>query len=349
MRAFLRREPVSRSVLPLLILLVSIVSTTDLSAQLAQAVKIVAPDRLSVKVYKQPSESSEMVGIALDGDILEMLGTKGAFIEVKLPDKPAPGFVLKDFTVPWSAPSGSSFITRALLFIIPVLILAAVGIGLFFVRSRKKAEAAKEAAGIPATIKRAEELYRAGEFLDAIREFNKYLALHGGEVRNPDVYRRLAVCYQRTEDIQEAVRNWEKMKSMAGLKRTEDYMIGVELMSACGREAEAAEIYEQFLETERDEEATVEVHEKLFHIYRRLDDPKKLLDHAVRLLELRPADAKVLTDTVHFLVTENRTDLAAECENKTIIKAICNELLEDNVTSPEAGRIYLKCLEYRSH
>ena len=346
MRAFLRREPASRSVLSLLILLVSIVSTTDLSAQLTHAVKIVAPDRLSVKIYKQPSASSEMVGIALDGDILEMLGTKGAFIEVKLPDKTAPGFVPKDYTVPWSAPSDSSFIPRVLFFIIPVLILAAVGIGLFFVRSRKKAEAAKEAAGIPATIKRAEELYRAGEFLDAIREFNKYLALHGGEVRNPDVYRRLAVCYQRTEDIQEAVRNWEKMRSLAGLKRTEDYMIGVELMSACGREAEAAEIYEQFLETERDEEATVEVHEKLFHIYRRLDDPKKLLDHAVRLLELRPADAKVLTDTVHFLVTENRTDLAAECGNKTIIKAICNELLEDNVTSPEAGRIYLKCLEY---
>ena len=137
---------------------------------------------------------------------------------------------------------------------------------------------------------------------------------------------------RRTEDIQEAVRNWEKMRSIAGLKRTEDYMIGVELMSACGREAEAAEIYEQFLETERDEEATVEVHEKLFHIYRRLDDPKKLLDHAVRLLELRPTDAKILTDTVHFLVTENRTDLAAECENKTIIKAICNELLEDKMS-----------------
>ena len=78
MRAFLRREPVSRSVLSLLILLVSVVSTTDLSAQLTQAVKIVAPDRLSVKVYKQPSASSEMLGIALDGDILEMLGTKGA-------------------------------------------------------------------------------------------------------------------------------------------------------------------------------------------------------------------------------------------------------------------------------
>jgi len=332
--------------LPLLILLVSVVSATDLSAQLTQAVKIVAPDRLSVKVYKQPSASSEMVGIALDGDILEMLGTKGEFIEVKLPDKTAPGFVPKDYTVPWSAPADSSFIPKALFLIIPALVLAAVGIALFLVRSRKKAAAVKEAAGIPATIKRAEELYRAGDFFDATREFNRYLTLHGGEVRNPDVYRRLAVCYQRTEDIQEAVRNWEKMRSLAGLKRAEDYMIGVELMSACGREAEAAEIYEQFLETERDEEATVEVHEKLFHIYRRLDDPKKLLDHAVRLMELRPEDAKVLTDTVHFLVTENRTDLAAECGNKTIIQAICNELLEDKVTSPEAGRIYLKCLEY---
>jgi tetratricopeptide (TPR) repeat protein len=49
---------------------------------------------------------------------------------------------------------------------------------------------------------------------------------------------------------------------------------------------------------------------------------------------------------VHFLITENQTDLAAECGNKTIIKAVCDELLEDNVTSPEAGRIYLKCLEY---
>ena len=346
MRAFLRRDPASRSILTLLILLVGIVSTRDLGAQPTQAVKIVAPDRLSVKIYSHPSATSEMVGMALDGDILEILGAKGAFVEVKLPDKTAPGYVLQDYTVPWSAPSDSSFVPRALFFIIPALILAAAGIGLFLVRTRRKAEAAREAAGIPATIKRAEELYRAGDFLDAIKEFNKYLNLHGGQVRNPDVYRRLAVCYQKTYDIQEALRNWEIMRSLAGLRRTEDYMIGVELMSACAREAEAAEIYEQFLETERDEEATVEVHEKLFHIYRRLDDHGKLLDHAVRLLELRPADAKVLTDTVHFLIAESRTDLAVECGNRTIITAICDELLEDNVTTPEAGRIYLKCLEY---
>ncbi len=61
--------------------------------------------------------------------------------------------------------------------------------------------------------------------------------MHGGDIRNPDVYRRLAVCYQRTDEIQEAVRNWEKMREIAGLKRAEDYMLGVDLMSAFGREA----------------------------------------------------------------------------------------------------------------
>jgi tetratricopeptide (TPR) repeat protein len=343
---YLRRKSPSPSFWSILFLLLTVVSTTDLNAQVSHAVKIVAPDKLSVKIHSQPSPTSEILGIAFDGDILEVVGPKGNFIEIKLPDKTVSGFVAQEHTVPWSPPAESRRFPRILFVVIPTLLLCAMGVGLYFIRSRKQQEAVKEAVSIPATIKRAEELYRAGEFSDATKEFNRYLAMHGGDIRNPDVYRRLAVCYQRTDEILEAVRNWEKMREIAGLKRAEDYMLGVDLMSAIGSEARAAEIYEEFLETGPNEETTIQIHEKLFHIYLRLDDPKKLLDHAVRLLELRPMDTKILTDTVDYLIKESHTDLAAESDNKVLVKAICKELLDDKISNPEAGRIYLKCLEY---
>jgi tetratricopeptide (TPR) repeat protein len=341
----LRRKTASRLFLSIF-LLGTLVSTADLNAQVSQAVKIVAPDKFSVRIHSKPSATSEILGIALDGDILEIVGTTGNFVEIKLPDKTVSGFIAKDYTIPWSPPPESQTFPKTIFLVIPALLLCAIGIGLYFIRNRKKQEAVREAVSIPATIKRAEELYRSGEFSDAIKEFNRYLAMHGGDIRNPDVYRRLAVCYQRTDGIQDAVQNWEKMQEIAGLKRAEDYMLGVDLMIAFGREARAAEIYEEFLETVPDEETTVQIHEKLFHIYHRLDNPRKLLDHAVRLLELRPIDTKTLTDTVHYLIKEGHTYLAAESDNKVLVKAICHELLDDKITNPEAGRIYLKCLEY---
>jgi len=187
---YLRRKTASRSFSSILFLLVTLVSTTDLNAQMPPAVKIVAPDKLSVKIHSQPSPTSEILGIALDGDVFEVMSTRGNFVEIKMPDKTVSGFVAQDNTVPWSAPSESQRFPKILFVVITVLLLSAIGVGLYFIRSRKKQEAVREAVSIPATIKRAEELYRAGEFTDAIKEFNRYLAMHGGDIRNPDVYRR---------------------------------------------------------------------------------------------------------------------------------------------------------------
>ena len=344
MRPVLRRETVWLAFLSLLTIFGSIVSPDHLIAQVP-AVKMVAPDKLSVRIYSRPATNSEIIGIALEGDILETVGAKGDFLEVRIPDKKTTGFVLKEQTIPWSPPSDSG-VSPILLIGLLVVFLVAGGFGLYFIQARRRLEAAKDAASIPATIKRAEELYRTSDYIEAIVAFNKYLALHGGEVRNPDVYRRLAVCYQKTDDIREAVRNWEKMRSLAGLRRTEDYTLGVELMTALGKQAEAAEIYEQLLETDLDEDQMVEVHEKLFSTYRKLEEPEKLLNHALRLLEIRPMESRFLTDTVHFLISQGHTDLAVESGNKELIKTICEEFLGDKVVTQEAGRIYLKSLEY---
>ncbi len=346
MTRYLRRKAVFRSSLSVLFLLAGFVSSADLNAQESHAVKIVAPDQLSIKIHSKPSPTSEILGIALDGDVFEVVSIKGNFVEIRLPDKTVSGFVAQEHTVPWSPPPKSSKLPKILLIVVPILLLGAIGVGLYVLRTRRKKEAVGEAVSIPATIKRAEELYRSGEFSEAVREFNRYLDMHGGDIRSPDVYRRLAVCYQRTDEIQEAVRNWEKMRELAGLKRAEDYMLGVDLMTAIGSQSGAAEIYEEFLETEPNEETTTQIHEKLFDIYRKLDVPKKLLQHAIRLLELRPMDTKILTESVHYLINESHTDFAVESDNKVLIKAICKELLDDKITSPEAGRIYLKCLEY---
>ena len=311
-----------------------------------QTVRVVAPDGLSTKVYSRPSLSSEVVATALHGELLEALAEKDNFIEVSLPDRKISGFLPMAHTTPWSPPpkSGLSIIWIVL---IVVVVLGLVGGGAwFYVRAKRTARDASKAAQIPLTIKRAEELYRTGEYGAAIDEFNAYLAMQEGQMRNPDVYRRLAVCYHKIGETKEALQEWEKMRSIAGLRTSYDYTIGVELLTALGKEAEAAQIYEEFLESDVDRERIHEIHEKLFEAYRKLKDPAKLLEHGLKLMALKPQDNRIVTVTANCLISENRTDLALETNHKDLIKEICEEFLEDQVVTQEAWRIYLKCSEY---
>ncbi|MBI4961713.1 MAG: tetratricopeptide repeat protein [Desulfomonile tiedjei] len=314
--------------------------------QFPNAVKIVAPDGISAKVFSQPKVGSEVLDTAFNGVILEAVGPKEDFIEVRLPGKKVTGYVLKEHTKAWEAPpiSGSSPI---LIAVAVIVIAALIGAGLFWLMKLKRTkEVAVHAASIPAAMKRAEEHFRAGDYGNAIKEFNNYLGLQGGEIRNPDIYRRLAVCHQQTNEIPEAIQCWEKMRALGGLKTTDDYALGVELMSAQGREAEAADIYEQILENEPDDGKRYEIHKRLFETYRRLKEPKRLVKHAVKLIPMGGDATQVISDTVNFLMSEGQSDLAINLDNKDLVKALCEEFVEDGVKTPEAGRIYLKCLEY---
>lgn len=314
--------------------------------QFPAAVQVEAPDGLSTPIFSKPAPGSEPLGIALQGDILESRGVEGEFVQVRLPGhRQASGYVLKAHTVPWEPPKSGGipplFIGLGLL----AAIVGGVAAYLVF-RAKKTKEADHQAASIPASIKRAEELYRAGDYGGAIREFKSYIDLQGGEVRNPDVYRRLTVCYQNTNEIKEASRSWEKMRSLGGLKNLDDYALGVELMSALGREVEAAEIYEQLLQHENDEDKRCEIHKKLFEIYRRIKNGPRVVDHAAKLKFLGTADTQIIPDTIHYLIAEGQTDVAIESNNKELVNAICAEFLEDKAKTPEAARIYLKALEY---
>ena len=191
-------------------------------------------------------------------------------------------------------------------------------------RRRRTKDAEKLAASIPAAIKRAEEFYRSGDYEHAIKEFNRYISLQGGEVRSPDVYRRLTVCYQKTDETREAAKAWEKMRSLGGLKGLEDYTVGAELMGALGREADAAEIYESLLESQSDEDRQYEIHEKLFNTYRKIKEPKKLIAHAIELEKFGTAGSGVLSDVARFLIAEGQTDLAIESNHKDLIAGICS-------------------------
>lgn len=310
------------------------------------AVKILAPDGISTRIFAEPRPGAEVLDTAFNGVILETVGTVDGYVEVKLPDKNMTGFVLKDHTTPWHAPKkqGTSILLIALL---AVAVVALVGGGLYlWVRAKKNKEAIKLAAEIPAAIKRAEEHFRAGDYENAIREFRSYINLQGGDVRNPDVYRRLAVCHQELGDIPSAVTCWEKMRSLGGIKTTDDYTLGVELMVAMGQEAQAAQIYEDILGSGVEETKRYEIHRKLFDTYRRLKEPRKLMHHALKLIGLGTDVPEVVSDSVNFLLAERQTDIALEFNDKDIIKALCVELIEDKVKTPEAARIYLKCLEY---
>jgi tetratricopeptide (TPR) repeat protein/serine/threonine protein kinase len=341
----------SRRTLPLLAVCVffqfwSAASLVRASEQFPEAVQVEAPDGLSTPIYSKPALGSEPLGIALQGDILESRGMEGEFVRVRVPgDKKASGYVLKAHTAPWEPPKTKGIPSLFLgLGLLAVIVVGAAAYLVFRVKKTKEAD--HQAASIPASIKRAEELYRAGDYGGAIREFKSYIDLQGGEVRNPDVYRRLTVCYQNTNEIKEASRAWEKMRSLGGLKNLDDYALGVELMSALGREAEAAEIYEQLLQHENDEDKRCEIHKKLFEIYRRVKDGRRVVDHAARLKFLGTADTQIIPDTIHYLITEGQTDVAIELNSKELVNAICAEFLEDKAKTPEAARIYLKALEY---
>jgi tetratricopeptide (TPR) repeat protein len=308
------------------------------------AVKIVAPDRLSVQIYSQPKIGSEVLAIALHGDVLEAGGANDGFIEVRLPNKRV-GYVVKENTVPWHPPAEEG----SIIWLISVGVLIAVigGVIVFLlVRKKRIKDAEKLAASIPAAIRHAEDYYRSGDYEQAINAFNRYLNLQGGEVRSPDVYRRLTVCYQKTEEPREAAKAWEKMRSLGGVKGLEDYTVGAELMASLGREADAAEIYEALLDSQSDEDRRYEIHEKLFNTYRKIKEPKKLIKHAIQLEKFDEAGAGVISDTARFLIAEGQTDLAIESNNKDLITGVCAEFLDDHAKTPEAARIYLKCLEY---
>jgi len=312
------------------------------------AIKIVAPDGLSTKIRSEPSETAEVVGIALHNDILEVTGTRDGYVSVFIPGTRNPGFVLSAHTVPWTMPAETGFSMFAIgIIVAAVLIVAGLSTFLLWSRARRDKDAAQHAASIPASIKRGEDMFRSGDYDMAVREFNSYLTLQGGEVRNPDVYRRLAVCYQHLRDPRAAAVAWEKMRSLGGLRTVDDYTLGVEIMSARGRDSEAAAILEQLLDTESDEDKAHEIRTRLFDLYRRTKQGPNLVRHAVELVGSTMGDrATALADTVSFLMAENETDLAIESNNKDIIKAIAKEFLDDNARTPAAARIYLKCLDY---
>ncbi|MGO9566749.1 MAG: protein kinase domain-containing protein [Desulfomonilaceae bacterium] len=340
-------KPFSNKAKTLIVLVSSLchlLSFTASAREFPDAIKIVAPDRLSVQIYTEPRVGSEVLAIALHGDVLEAAGAKDGFIEVRLANKKV-GYIVKENAVPWQPPVKER--SMAWLIGLAVVVIAIGGAIGFLALSRKRTkDAEKLAASIPAAIKQAEEFYRSGDYERAIKEFKRYISLQGGEVRSPDVYRRLTVCYQKTDETREAAKAWEKMRSLGGLKGLDDYTVGAELMGALGREADAAEIYESLLESQTDEDRQYEIHEKLFNTYRKIKESKKLIAHAIELEKFGTAGSGVISDVARFLIAEGQTDLAIESNHKDLIAGICAEFLDDHAKTPEAARIYLKCLEY---
>lgn len=310
-------------------------------------VKIVSPDGIAVRIRMQPKPTADILDMALDGAIFEVLGEIDDYVEINLPEAKITGFVLKKNTVPWAPPRARSM-SPVVIVLIVLVVLAVIGaLGtVLWTRAKRTQDVADLAASIPASIKRAEELFRSGEYPAALAEFKSYLNLQGGEVRNPDVYRRLTVCYQKTEQHLEAAKAWEKMRTLGGLKGVDDYTLGVEVMMDLGREEQAAQIYEQLLGSEIDEERLLDIHRKLFETYRRLRQLENFTRHAVWLLEATAGDEAILDDTASFLIGQGQTDLAVASNCKVLISAICKDFVEDDIKTPAAGRVYLKCCEF---
>ena len=124
------------------------------------AVKIVAPDGVSTRVLAEPREGAEIVDTALNGVIFETMGARDGYVEVKIPDKSLSGFVLKTHTMPWETPGKQSSAIVLIIFLVGLVAAIVTGAVFMWFRMRKKQEAARLAAEIPAAIKRAEENFR---------------------------------------------------------------------------------------------------------------------------------------------------------------------------------------------
>ncbi len=73
---------------------------------------------------------------------------------------------------------------------------------------------------------------------------------------------------------------------------------------------------------------------------------KDSVHHAMKLKFLGTADTNIVPDTIHYLIAEGQTDVAIESNNRDLVTGIATEFLEDKLKTPEAGRMYLKALEY---
>jgi tetratricopeptide (TPR) repeat protein len=309
----------------------------------ASGVRIVAPDGIRTQVYAEPG--GDIIDVALNGAVLQLLGSDGDYLKVRLPDSQKTGYVLKAHTEGWTPPPASRD-PKLIVGIVGALVIIAAVAGLIVVRRKKAEEIERRTALINKSIKEGEDLFRSGDYPAAIEAFKTYLDLHGGEVRNPDVYRRLSLCYLRTHEPELASAAWDKMSELGGAKSIDDYTLGVDIMSAQGEDARACRMYETILTMEIDEDKLDEIKRKLIEMYRKLKDTHNLLRHAVDLLSTGVSEPQLLADTANYLMVNRETGMALKANHKDLIQRICDEFLEENNLSSDAERIYLKALEY---
>ncbi|MCA1961517.1 MAG: protein kinase, partial [Desulfomonile sp.] len=158
--------------------------------------------------------------------------------------------------------------------------------------------------------------------------------------------RRLCVSYKKTDQFEQAAIAWEKVKALGGLKTPDDYALGIEILTAQGKYALAAETCLQLIAMETDEDKLYEIRKSLFEIYRRSKNAEKLVELAAEILAGGTSEPELVSDTVRFLVAEDKTDLAVKSNNREIISRIAEEFLEEKAMTPQAERIYRKYLEY---
>ncbi len=298
-----------------------------------------------IPVYSEPNTSSDVAYMAFNGETLQALGEDGDFVEVRVPQGKSSGYLVKSFAVPIKPENTSSVSTLTIVIAVLVLIAGGVAAALYL-RARKGKGTMAEAASGPQILRQAEDLFRSGDYIGATREFDRYVQFQDGDIRQPEVYRRLMLCHQNNGDLREALEAWRKARSMGALKTYDDYVMGVELSTALNKEPDAAEIYEHLLTIETDDEKRFDIHKNLLESYRRLKNGPRAIHHSLELRKFGTADPSVLVDLANFLLVEGQTDLAIESNDKELLLTVCREMAEDKSKTPEAGRIYLKCLEY---
>ncbi len=338
------KMPAFLTILCLLVTL-ALVPAAYSQEKVPQAVEIRTREALT-KIFTGPNESSDMLAMTENGHIYQVAGDAGEFWEIRVPEKNAVGFIPKAQTViPLSPPPPP--VNRVRITVIAAFVLIVLGgVVLGLLKARKGKGDQQRLDAIRDSMNKGEEYFRSGAYPEAITEYNRYLSLQGGQVRFPDVYRRLSVCYHRTGQTRDAARAWEKMRSLGGLKTMDDYTLGAEIMRALGQEDHAAAIFEELLAHEQDEEKKEAIHQSLFEIYRQQRNADGLVKHAIALIGSSPDALRIKLDTVGFLISEHRTDVAVASRNKELIKAIGEEFLGDEIKNPEAEAVFKACIGF---
>ena len=100
MKRFFSKTMLGMSAICVVAVLILSAVPSSAENQVPEAVLVKDPNGISVNVFAKPEPGADVMTIVVHGNKLEVIGRVGAYLEVKIPDREQPGYVLESETEP---------------------------------------------------------------------------------------------------------------------------------------------------------------------------------------------------------------------------------------------------------